>query len=219
MKTTRSKSSGSGTCKEFTNATSVAAVKLTSRFNEGLVFAAIFHRKQRRKSSRAPYLSHLLAVAAIALEHGATEDEAIAALLHDAVEDQGGVETLKRIRDTFGSNVAEIVIGCSDSNTVRRSQKPPWRKRKQKYIASLSKASPSVILVSASDKLHNIRSLIKDYQQMGERMWSVFKGGKAGTLWYYRAVSAALARRSQLPLVSEVIKAVADLNSAVRSRP
>src|ERR1051325_12202408 len=129
---------------------------LTSRFEDALSFAARLHSGQLRKGTAIPYVSHLLAVASVALEHGADEDEAIAALLHDAVEDQGGAPTREEIRRRFGDRVVEIVDGCTDAETV---PKPPWRERKERYIAHVAEASPSVRLVSASDKLHNARSI------------------------------------------------------------
>src|SRR5205085_11747027 len=124
-------------------------MSLTQRFEEALAFAARLHKSQLRKGTGVPYVSHLLAVAGIALEHGADEDEAIAALLHDAIEDQGGAATREEIRRRFGDRVVGIVDGCSDTDV---SPKPPWRERKEAYIAHVRDASPSVRLVSAADK-------------------------------------------------------------------
>ena len=143
------------------------------------------HAEQRRKLSGEPYLAHLLAVAAIVMEHGGNEDEAIAALLHDAVEDQGGLATLEEIRRRFGRPVAEIVDGCTDA---AETPKPPWRQRKEAFIARLTNAPASVRLVVAADKLHNARSILRDYRRLGESLWGHFRGGREGTLWYYRAV-------------------------------
>ena len=161
---------------------------LTTRFEQALVYAAIIHAGQVRKETSIPYISHLLAVTAIALEHGATEDEAIGALLHDAGEDAGGVACIADIRQRFGSAVADIVEGCTD--TVE-TPKPPWRARKEAYLAHLPQASAAVRLVSASDKLHNARAILADYHRLGEALWSRFNGGKDGTLWYYRALVEA----------------------------
>ena len=142
------------------------------------------------KLSGEPYLAHLLAVAAIVMEHGGNEDEAIAALLHDAVEDQGGLPTLEEIRRRFGPAVAEIVEGCSDAVVT---PKPPWRQRKEAYIARLRNASASVRLVSAADKLHNARSHPRaSIVASGESLWANFRGGRDGTLWYYRTVVETL---------------------------
>jgi (p)ppGpp synthase/HD superfamily hydrolase len=132
-----------------------------------------------------PYLAHLLGVASIALEYGADEDEAIAALLHDAVEDAGGLARLEDIRSRFGENVAGIVAACTDAYVV---PKPPWRERKEGYIEHIVQASKSARLVSAADKLHNARSILKHYRVEGEALWSRFNGGKEGTLCYYRAL-------------------------------
>ncbi|HEV3138536.1 MAG TPA: HD domain-containing protein, partial [Pirellulales bacterium] len=140
-------------------------MQLTARFSEALAYAAELHGDQLRKGSGVPYFSHLLAVAAIALEHGASEDEAIAALLHDAVEDQGGAPVRDEIRRRFGRGVADIVDGCTDADTL---PKPPWRERKEKYLAHLPTAGASVQLISAADKLHNARSLLQDYRAIGE---------------------------------------------------
>lgn len=138
---------------------------LSPRFERALVYATQLHRDQPKKGGRIPYVSHLLAVTAIVLEYGSTEDEAIAALLHDAVEDQGGSATQEAICSKFGEDVAAIVVGCSDTNT---NPKPPWRERKECYISHIPHASPSVRLVSATDILHNTRAITADNQQVGE---------------------------------------------------
>jgi (p)ppGpp synthase/HD superfamily hydrolase len=158
-------------------------------FESALKFASRLHAKQTRKGSDAPYVSHLLAVAAIVLEHGGTEKEAIAALLHDAVEDQGGQATLVEIRRCYGKRVAGIVAACSDTDQL---PKPPWHERKEAYVKRLRSEPYSVRLVVAADKLHNVRHLLSSYRVQGEDLWSHFKGGREGTLWYYRAVVDAL---------------------------
>src|SRR5262249_41201230 len=140
-------------------------VSLSSRFREALVFAAELHRDQVRKGTTVPYVAHLLGVAGIVLEHGADEDEAIAALLHDAVEDQGGPPTREAIRRRFGERVAAIVDGCTDAD---KTPPPPWRARKEACVAHVRHASPSVLLVSAADKLHNSRAILNDYRLDGE---------------------------------------------------
>jgi (p)ppGpp synthase/HD superfamily hydrolase len=155
------------------------------RLEEALSYAAFLHRDQVRKGTNIPYITHLLAVAAIVGENGGTEDEVIAALLHDAVEDQGGVATREEIRDRFGDAVVAIVDGTSDTDVV---PKPPWRERKEAYVAHVRNAPKSVRLVSAADKLHNARSILADLRTEGEAVWRRFKGGKEGTLWYYRAL-------------------------------
>lgn len=181
---------------------------LTERFTEALSLACELHRTQERKGTGIPYVAHLLAAASIALEHGASEDEAIAALLHDSVEDQGGAETAKLVRERFGDIVGDIVEGCTDADVI---PKPPWRARKEKYIAHIAHASPSVRLVSASDKLHNARSLLADYRVMGEALWDKFTGGRDGSLWYYRSLVAAFAAHGPSTLVDELDRTVSEL--------
>lgn len=183
---------------------------LTERFDDALVFAARLHARQWRKGTRVPYISHLLGAAAIALEHGADEDEAIAALLHDAVEDQGGAPTRELIRQKFGERVASIVDACSDADSV---PKPPWRERKERYLQHLAgETRRSVFLVSASDKLHNARSLLAEYRTHGEQVWERFRGGREGTLWYYRAVVEILCQRWPSPLTEELARTVEELD-------
>ncbi len=159
---------------------------LSARFEAALQYALEIHRTQNRKGSDVPYFSHLMGVAALVLEDGGDEEQAIAALLHDAPEDQGGRETLEDIRCRFGERVAEIVAGCTDTF---ESPKPPWRARKEQYIAHLRTASPDVRRVSLADKLHNARSILSDLIQNGASVWDRFRGGKDGTLWYYHTLT------------------------------
>ncbi|WDA41700.1 HD domain-containing protein [Erythrobacter sp. BLCC-B19] len=161
---------------------------LTERFDDALAYASRLHRAQTRKGSGIPYVSHLLAVAAIALENGADEDQAIAALLHDAVEDQGGLAQLKAIRERYGEGVAQIVADCTDSH---QEPKPAWHPRKEAYIASLAHKPPRSLAVSLADKTHNAAAINADLRGAGEAVWSRFTGGKGGTLWYYRALANA----------------------------
>lgn len=160
-------------------------IKLGPRFRRAFQFAADKHAKQARKASTIPYIAHLIGVASLVLEAGGDEDLAIAALLHDVVEDCGGVPMLKEVRRRFGSRVAKIVDGCTDAYT---DPKPPWRERKENYIARLRKENADTRLVSAADKLNNIRSILSDYRAVGESVWSRFNGGREGTLWYYRTL-------------------------------
>lgn len=159
--------------------------ELDSRFEEGLIFAARLHQGQTRKGKDLPYISHLLAVTALVFQAGGDEDEVIAALLHDAVEDQGGLETLEEIRRRFGERVAMIVEGCSDS---LGAPKPPWLERKANYLAHLVDAPPEVRRVSLADKLHNARTIHADLEEHGEETWSRFNGGRQGSLWYYQSL-------------------------------
>lgn len=183
---------------------------LTQRFNEALLYAACLHGDQTRKGSGIPYISHLLAVTGLTLEYGGGEDEAIAALLHDAVEDQGGERTREDILRRFGPAVTAIVDGCTDTN---QTPKPPWRDRKEAYIAHLRIAPAAVRLVAACDKLHNARTLVMDYRTQGERIWDRFAGGRDGTLWYYRTLVEVLRRDGLESLVDELDRAVTALES------
>lgn len=178
---------------------------LTARFEDALVFATRLHGEQTRKGTQIPYIAHLLAVAAIVLEYGGNEDEAIAALLHDAVEDQGGTEVREIILKRYGEEVVAIVDGCTDTDLF---PKPPWRARKEAYIAHLREASAQVRLVASADKLHNARALLADYRQVGELLWSRFHGGREGTLWYYRSVVNTLQEVEPTPLVEELARIV-----------
>ena len=143
-----------------------------------------------RKGSAVPYVSHLLGVASIALENGADEDQAIAALLHDAVEDQGGAERLVDIRARFGDRVARMVDHCTDTD---QEPKPPWRERKEVYIASLAAKPLDSLQVSLADKTHNAEAILLDLRALGEVVWDRFTGGRDGSLWYYCALADAFA--------------------------
>jgi GTP pyrophosphokinase len=178
---------------------------LTQRYTDGFAVAFKLHREQTRKGTGVPYISHLLSVSALALEYGANEDEAIAALLHDAAEDQGGAATVDMIRTRFGDRVADIVAGCSDSLT---DSKPEWRARKEAYLAHLAAADPSVALVSGCDKLHNARSILSDLYRVGDALWGRFTGGRDGVLWYYTGLCDSLTR-SRSPAVGELRRVVA----------
>ncbi|WP_232366819.1 HD domain-containing protein [Alteripontixanthobacter muriae] len=167
---------------------------LTDRFDHALAYASRIHRLQTRKGSQVPYVSHLLGVCAIALENGADEDQAIAALLHDAVEDQGGAERLAEIERIYGPRVARIVAHCTDAET---EPKPPWRERKEDYLASLAAKPVESLQVSLADKTHNAGAIVADLQVYGEAVWERFTGGREGSLWYYRALADEFTR--QLP--------------------
>lgn len=157
----------------------------TERFEEAFCLAAELHRDQLRKGTSIPYVNHLMAVAAIAGESAGTEDEVIAALLHDAIEDTDA--TYDTLAERFGKPVADIVQACSDTDV---KPKPVWEKRKKDYIAHIVGASESVRLVSAADKLANARSVLADLRVLGDALWSRFNGGKEGTLWYYRSLAS-----------------------------
>lgn len=181
---------------------------LTDRFESALAYAAAVHRRQTRKGTDVPYVAHLMAVTALVLEHGGDEDAAIAALLHDAVEDQGGAARLTEIRERFGSRVADIVEGCTDTAT---DPKPPWKGRKVRYLEHVRTAPPDVRLVSMADKLHNARAILRDYRLIGEELWSRFAGGRDGTLWYYQALVDAYRGGQASALLEELDRTVYEL--------
>jgi GTP pyrophosphokinase len=187
------------------------ALTTTDRFESAMAYAHQVHKDQRRKGTGIPYIAHVLGVTAIALEYGAGEDEAIAALLHDAAEDGGGEQTLAYIRAQFGDVVGDIVLGCSDSLVEDPEDKLPWLERKENYLAHLDNASQSVCLVSAADKLHNVRSIIRDYRERGEEIWEQFQGRRDGTLWYYETVADTLLRRYRTQLTRDLQDEVDEL--------
>lgn len=164
----------------------VSGIPLTPRFEKALAYAARVHRTQARKKTAIPYISHLLAVTAIVLENGGDEDEAIAALLHDAAEDQGGRSRLDDIRVQFGERVADIVEACSDSLAEDPERKQEWKTRKERYQRHLREnRNPSVYLVSSADKLHNARATLEDLVTAGGDVWNRFEGTRLDTLWNY----------------------------------
>jgi (p)ppGpp synthase/HD superfamily hydrolase len=183
---------------------------VTPKFHDALAYASDLHAGQARKDTEIPYVSHLLAVASIVMEAGGTEDESIAALLHDAPEDQGGEPTLEAIRTRFGNAVAEIVAECSDTF---ETPKPPWKERKRAYIASLATATLGALLVSAADKLHNARATLRDLREQGGIVWTRFSPTREQTLQNYWSLVAAYesappdARRA--PIVRELRETVA----------
>lgn len=189
---------------------------LTGRFEDALVYAARLHAAQMRKGTRIPYFSHLMAVTALVLEFGGGEDEAIGALLHDAVEDQGGEATREEILKRFGAHVTEIVDGCTDTD---QDPKPPWRPRKELFLADLRRAPTEVRLVVACDKLHNAGTMLRDYRLRGEAIWSRFTGGRDGMLWYYRSVVEVLRREPMDQVVAELDRVVTELERAAGSLP
>jgi (p)ppGpp synthase/HD superfamily hydrolase len=189
-----------------------AQPNLTTRFENALVYALQLHASQKRKGTGIPYISHLLAVTALVIQDGGSEDEAIAALLHDAVEDQGGVETLDEIRRRYGDRVAAIVESCTDAYG---SPKPPWRSRKERYLAHLSRATPEARRVSLADKLHNARSILRDLRQEGDVIWSRFKGGKNGSLWYYRSLVKIFQETGNDYMTGELSRVVAEIERII----
>jgi len=189
---------------------------LGRRLQRAFRYAAEKHAGQTRKQSAVPYLSHLMAVASLVLEAGGDENMAIAALLHDVVEDCGGMPRLREIRKQFGPQVAKIVEGCTDSFDEPKQE---WMARKQGYLREVKRADAETRLVSASDKLHNIRTILTDYRQHGEAIWTRFTGRKEGTLWYYRALSDEYRRRNPNRITRELEIAVVELERAVGWKP
>ena len=167
---------------------------LTDKIAQALALAVEAHDGQKRKGTSIPYIAHPMGVASIALDHGADEEQAMAALLHDAVED-GGAEYAERIRTKFGDRVADIVAGCTDGVPDASGRKPPWQDRKQAYLDHLQSASDDVLLVSSSDKLHNARAIVEDLLNIGQRVFDRFSASKEQTLWYYESLAQIFASR------------------------
>lgn len=188
---------------------------LTDRFGEALVFAEKAHREQVRKETDIPYVAHLLAVASIVLEHGGHEDQAIAALLHDAVEDQGGDAMGLEIRDRFGERVYSIVMACTDATVI---PKPPWRARKEAYIAAVPCKPSDALLVAMADKLHNAHAILEDHRRIGDAIWDRFNGGHEGTVWYYRSLAAAFAPLAPGDLAERLKRAADELAATLPAR-
>ena len=177
------------------------------RLMDAAAFAMTIHADQVRKGADTPYLGHLLGVASLVLENGGDEDQAIAGLLHDAVEDQGAHQEAV-IRERFGKRVADIVLGCTDADTL---PKPPWRERKERYIEHLEHASSDILLVSCADKLYNARAIVTDLKTHGDAVFNRFKAGKDGTLWYYATLAQVFERRLPSVLSRELNDSVADM--------
>ncbi len=178
-------------------------VQLTKRYESALVFAHQLHQQQIRTITGVPYISHLLSVSALVLEDGGDEDQAIAALLHDAIEDQGGQATANLIRQKFGTRVAEIVSGCTEVKSI-----PSWRERKEKYLDNFRNAPPSVRRVILADKLHNARCNLWEYYHYGSPIWSVFTEGKQGLLWFYQSIITIASETPESHLLLEEFKRV-----------
>jgi (p)ppGpp synthase/HD superfamily hydrolase len=187
--------------------------RLSTRFQEALSYAAELHSAQTRKASEVPYVGHLLSVAGLVIEADGTETEAIAALLHDAAEDQGGDATLAEIEKRFGKDVATIVDECSDTVVT---PKPPWEERKRNYIAHLHEASDSTIRVSMADKLDNARAILRDLRVHGPHVWERFTNNDPHKhLWYYRSLLEVYQSRSDSWIVDELARVILALEEEV----
>jgi (p)ppGpp synthase/HD superfamily hydrolase len=194
---------------------------LTERFDRALLYATHVHGGQVRKGTSIPYVAHLLAVAATVLEYGGDEDLAIAALLHDSVEDQGGKARLDDVRNRFGETVARIVEACSDSlaDTAKGERKAHWQERKENYIAHLREADEDILRVSLADKVHNARAILRDLRKpdIGEKIWSRFSQPKEQTLWYYRSLADTFSKLLPGQLSSELREIVEMLEGDAKS--
>jgi (p)ppGpp synthase/HD superfamily hydrolase len=182
--------------------------ELGERFVDALGYAARAHAGQRRANDGQPYVAHLLRVAGLVIQDGGSEDEAIAALLHDAVEDQGGLERLNDIRKRYGHPVADIVDECTDSYG---DPKPPWRARKEQYLAELEGSSPGALRVSMADKLDNVNSLLRAYRIDGDQLWARSNKGPDDVRWYYGTLATRFAELRPGPLADELSRTVAGL--------
>jgi (p)ppGpp synthase/HD superfamily hydrolase len=188
-------------------------MKLSEKFQEALIYATRAHGDQTRKKTGIPFVAHILGVSAIAMEYGANETEAIGALLHDTVEDCGGAHRLCDIREKFGDNVAAIVHGCTDTY---ESPKPAWLERKRGYIEHLTESDSSTRLVSASDKLHNTRTILAELRRHGLDVFERFSGKMDGTLWYYRTLVTTFRRYDDhADLIDELERVVSEIEKFV----
>jgi (p)ppGpp synthase/HD superfamily hydrolase len=195
------------------------ATVLTDRFDRALLYATHVHGGQVRKGTSTPYVAHLLAVAATVLEYGGDEDLAIAALLHDSVEDQGGKARLDDVRNRFGEGVARIVEACSDSlaDTGKGERKAHWQERKEAYLAHLRTADEDILWVSLADKVHNARAILRDLRKpdIGEKVWARFNVSTKQTLWYYRSLADIFCERLANQLSKELREIVEVLEAEV----
>ncbi len=189
--------------------------RLANPCERALVFATRAHAKQLKKGTSVPYAAHILGVASLVLDAGGDEDLAIAALLHDVVEDCGGAPRLKEIRRSFGKRVAHLVDGCTDTD---QDPKPPWRKRNEDYLKHLRTVDTDTRLVSAADKLYNARMILADYREIAEAVFERFSGKREGTLWYYQALVKDFRRGKRNRLTDELERVVTELDRLAGSR-
>ncbi len=189
---------------------------LSVRYDKALKFASDAHREQKRKNGDVPYLSHLLRVSGLTLDYGASEDAAIAALLHDVVEDCGGLVVLESIRKEFGDRVAAIVLDVSDSTASDATRKAPWRQRKETYLARMEDCDFDALLVSACDKLDNATSLLRSFTIFDkDEILAKFKANPESQIWFYDSFLDVLRRRGS-PVANELSFAVERLGRVLR---
>lgn len=189
--------------------------ELGDRFVDALGYAARVHAGQRKKGDDQPYIAHLLRVAGFVLEDGGSENEAIAALLHDAPDDQGGLSRLAEIRRRYGEEVARLVNECTDSFM---ESKPPWRQLKERYVADLGDSSSGALRVSLADKLDNVRALARDYRIQGDELWVRAGKRQEDVLWYYQALAERFAQLRPGALADELARAIAELDRLLPQR-
>ena len=192
------------------------AEPLTERFDRALLYATHVHGGQVRKGTATPYVAHLLSVTATILEYGGDEDQAIAGLLHDAVEDQGGEPRLNDIRNRFGDRVANMVRSCSDTVADETSTKPEWEVRKKRYLQHLRTMDKDTLLISLSDKVHNARSILRDLRkdEIGKQIWQRFSQPKDRTIWYYENLADTFKALLPGQLANELSDIVAALKDS-----
>jgi len=186
-------------------------VYLSDRFFDAMSYATHWHKEQVRKSTNIAYISHPFGVAALVLEAGGDEDQAIAGLLHDVAEDCGGEERLAEITERFGPRVAHIVRGCSDSLVKNEQDKAEWKDRKEAHIAKLAKSDADILLVTAADKTHNSRAIASDSQTIGVQIWDRFNGTREEILWYYNSVYAILKDNKVTPTLLNPLRSAIDI--------
>lgn len=195
--------------------------KVTQRYLDAFEFAAAAHGEQLRKGKdEVPYLSHLMAVSSLVMEYGGDEDQAIAGLLHDAVEDQGGAAMEAKIRERFGDRIADIVRDCTDADpkTKKTALDPEqkrlaWKGRKEAYLAKLAEKSDDALLVSQCDKLHNAMAIVADAHDQGRGFFETFTGKRDGVLWYYQSLTDIFTKRCPGPLAERFARTVDEMKS------
>ncbi len=187
---------------------------ITPRFSQAVSLAIQAHDGDFRKGTTIPYISHPLAVASIALEYGADEDQAIAALLHDAIED-GGKEYAQLIEAQFGQRVLYLVEGCTDGVPDAQGKKADWHERKRSYLQHLKQAHDDVLLISGADKLHNARAIVSDLKSVGQIVFERFSTKKDGTLWYYESLADIFEAR-KAPMAKPIRETVNEILEMTR---
>lgn len=196
--------------------TNTAITVLGQRFADAVAYASWLHRDQDRKGTTIPYMSHLLGVASLVLDQGGDEDEAIAALLHDALEDQWRRTSREEILERFGQKVTRIVLACSDSLA---GEKRDWKPRKEEYLQHLREQPDEVLRVSLADKLHNGRAIVADLRTVGDDLWGRFTGTPAQQAWYYGSLLEIFSQRQVSPLVTEFAVVVDELRTRAAAAP